>query len=57
MARARKSDKTGSKGGKGFSLFEGEDHQADKADRRAREQQASMTAESGNCTERAVAGA
>ena len=29
MARARKSDKTASKGGKGFSLFEGEDHQAD----------------------------
>jgi hypothetical protein len=29
MARARKSDKTASKGGKGFALFEGEDHQAD----------------------------
>jgi hypothetical protein len=30
MARARKSDKTGSKGGgKGIALFEGEDHQAD----------------------------
>ena len=30
MARARKSDKTASKGGsKGFTLFEGEDHQAD----------------------------
>ena len=29
MARARKSDKTASKGGKGFGLFEGEDHQAD----------------------------
>ena len=30
MARARKSDKTASKGGgKGIALFEGEDHQAD----------------------------
>ena len=29
MARARKSDKTASKSGKGFALFEGEDHQAD----------------------------
>jgi hypothetical protein len=30
MARARKSDKTASKGaGKGLGLFEGEDHQAD----------------------------
>ncbi len=29
MARARKSDKTASKGGKGFALFEGEDHPAD----------------------------
>ena len=29
MARARKSDKTASKAGKGFALFEGEDHQAD----------------------------
>jgi hypothetical protein len=29
MARARKSDKTASKAGKGFALFEGEDHQTD----------------------------
>lgn len=29
MARARKSDKTASKAGKGFALFEGEDHQGD----------------------------